>query len=83
MCGGDGRLLGAVIEELLTWTLLQPLPTPSNHILGYVWQMGCRLKGYREKDRGGQTQSEMMVCYCCRVLRLRKQIFISQLAFLF
>lgn len=52
VCGEDGDLLGAVIEELLTRTLLQPLPTPSDHILGYVWQMGCRLEGYREKARG-------------------------------
>lgn len=49
---GNPDLLGAVIEELLTRTLLQPLPTPSHHILGYVWQMGSRLEGHRKIDRG-------------------------------
>lgn len=58
-CGGDGRLLGAVVEELLTRTLLQPLPTPCDHVLRYVWQMGSRLEGYMEKDRGGQAQREV------------------------
>lgn len=53
MYRADRDLLGAVIEELLTWTLLQPLPTPSDHILGYVWQMGSRLEGYKEKDKEG------------------------------
>lgn len=29
-------LLGAVVEELLAWTLLQPLPAPSDNVLGNV-----------------------------------------------
>lgn len=78
----DADLLGAVIKKLLTWTLLQPLPTPRDYILGYVGQMSCRLKGYREKsgrvwDRqtgeGIQT-SQILVYYGCRPWGLRKQV---------
>lgn len=44
-----GYVLGAVIEELLAGTLLQPLPTPGDHFQGYVRQMGRRLEGEDRK----------------------------------
>lgn len=49
-----GYVLGAVIKELLARTLFQPLPTPSNHFQGYVWQMGRWLKGCIEKTEMDQ-----------------------------